>query len=463
MMTGRAGRMMIILFMALIVVTGCSKDTAEPEAKKQPDGIKQHQLRQGGRLNPNDADHVWPPKQGQGARPEARPQQLGRIHPPDEGSQQRTYESDSGMIRRPAPAPPVPQAEQGSMDMKAKRDDSSASHRPIVPDDVRGIYVSGWIAGGKESMDRMIRLVERTDLNAMVIDVKNDYGQLTYRSSLPQVTELGADGRPAIRDMPGLLKRLKAKGIYTIGRVVAFKDPYLAQARSEYAFHRKDGKVWRDRKGKAWVDPYHPDVRAYNIAIAKEAASLGFDEIQFDYVRFPDNGAEMDRLVSYHRDPGMTKQEVIGQFLQDARDALHASGAIVSADVFGMVTSSQDDMGIGQTWRRIAPVVDVISPMIYPSHYTSGIYGIRHPDLEPARIVQQAVADARSRNGWLEREGRETAVIRPWLQAFTAKWIDPHQPYREAEIREQIEAVRSAGARQFLLWNPSCQYDYGAS
>jgi len=331
---------------------------------------------------------------------------------------------------------------------------------PEVPDDIRGIYVSGWIAGSRKPMERLIRLVDETDLNAMVIDVKNDYGKLTYRSALPEVRAAGADRDPAVRDMAGLLRRLKAKRIYTIGRVVVFKDPLLARAKPEWAFHTKSGALWRDQKGRPWVEPYRPEVRAYNIAIAKEAAALGFDEIQFDYVRFPDNGDAMDRIVRYRNPEGWTKREAIGRFLREAREALHASGTALSADVFGLVTTAHDDMGIGQTWREIAPAVDAISPMVYPSHYDRGTYGIRHPDLAPSAIVRHALDDAGRRNRVLSSEGKKPGRIRPWLQAFTATWVRPHQPYRAGEIRAQIRAAEAAGVKQFLLWNPSCTYDY---
>lgn len=336
--------------------------------------------------------------------------------------------------------------------------DSAAA--PAVPEGVRGIYVSGWIAGSGEPMERLIRLVDATDLNAMVIDVKNDYGRLTYRSSLPEVRAVGADREPLVRDMAGLIRRLKAKRIYTIGRIVVFKDPLLARAKPEWAFRTKSGGLWRDRKGQPWVEPYLPEVRAYNIAIAKEAAALGFDEIQFDYVRFPDNGEAMDRAVRYRNPAGWTKREAIGRFLREARDALLPAGTPVSADVFGLVTTARDDMGIGQTWREIAQAVDVISPMVYPSHYAEGTYGIRHPDLKPAAIVRRALEDAGRRNRILAAEGKRPARIRPWLQAFTAAWLSPHRPYRAEEIREQIRAAEAAGVTEFLLWDPACTYDY---
>jgi hypothetical protein len=168
----------------------------------------------------------------------------------------------------------------------------------------------------------------------------------------------------------------------------------------------------------------------------------------------------MDRVVRYRNPAGGTKREAIGRFLRDAREALHEADAAVSADVFGLVTTARDDMGIGQTWREIASAVDVISPMVYPSHYARGTYGIRHPDLQPAAVVRHALDDAVRRNRVLAAEGKHPARIRPWLQAFTASWLSPHQVYRAEEIHEQIRAAGEAGVRQFLLWDPACTYDY---
>ncbi|WP_407945104.1 putative glycoside hydrolase [Paenibacillus glycinis] len=325
---------------------------------------------------------------------------------------------------------------------------------------VRGIYVSGWVAGSKHRLDRLIQLVDKTDLNAMVIDVKNDYGQLTYHSSLPVVKAIGADRHVAISDIKGLLHKLKAKNIYVIGRIVTFKDPLYAKKHPAMALQKRGGGVWRDAQGKAWLDPFQQQVRTYNTAIAEEAAAIGFDEVQFDYVRFPDNGSKVDREVSYHNTQGRSKPQIISSFLREARGPIHAKGARVSADVFGLVTSSTNDMGIGQSWRGVSGAVDVISPMTYPSHYSTGMYGVKQPDLSPYAIIRHALTDAQHRNAVMRSGNASTAAIRPWLQSFTARWVHPHQTYGAEQVNKQVQAARDLGIREFLLWSSNCKYDY---
>jgi len=450
---------------ALMLLGGCSTREMPQEVGQAP--VMPKAIMQGASPvpeAPSSSSSIYP-------KTEARPKQLGRIQEQD-GQQSRQQQAKSKQDKHEQTK--HEQAKQKpARQHQAKRQAANLLPRPVssrslqkmpeppdVPDEVRGIYVSGWVAGGTKAMGKLTRLVEQTDLNAMVIDVKNDFGQLTYDSKLPAVDMLGADANPAIRDLPALLQRLKAKGIYTIGRVVVFKDPLLAKRRTEWAIHTKNGKQWQDRTGIPWVDPYHPDVRAYNIAIAEEAARLGFQEIQFDYVRFPDNAEEMDKVVRYHNPEGRPKEDVIGSFLRDARPVLHQAGAALSADVFGLVTSSRDDMGIGQTWRQVASSVDAVSPMTYPSHYSDGTYGIRHPDLEPDKVIRRAMEDAVYRNKILAGEGKKPGVVRPWLQAFTATWVHPHQSYQADEINQQVRAAKQAGIRQFLLWSSNCKYSY---
>lgn len=330
--------------------------------------------------------------------------------------------------------------------------------RPRSP--VRGIYVSGWIAGSSSRLKKLIKLVDDTDLNAMVIDVKNEYGMMTYRSELREVRELGAGNQPAIADIKGLIKQLKSKDIYVIGRIVAFKDPLYARKKPSQALQKRSGGVWKDHQGNRWLNPFQHDVRSYNIAIAAEAAKLGFDEIQFDYVRFPDNGARVDREVAFDGRGKQGKGEIIGQFLSDARKQIHLEGVRLSADVFGLVTSYKEDLGIGQTWRSIAPAVDVISPMTYPSHYSSGIYGVKQPDLQPYSIIRHAMIEAQESNAILRENNLGTAKIRPWLQGFTAVWVHPHQRYGARQIRQQIQAAKEQGVNEFLLWSSNCRYEY---
>ncbi|NEW08934.1 putative glycoside hydrolase [Paenibacillus sp. SYP-B3998] len=323
---------------------------------------------------------------------------------------------------------------------------------------VKGIYVSAWSAVGKK-FEQLIQLVEQTDLNAMVIDVKNDSGQVTYPSVVPLVNEIGANSHTIIGDIKSKLQRLKQNGIYTIARIVVFKDPYLSKKKSNYTLLTRSGNVWRDSKGTSWVDPYKEEVWDYNIQIAKEVAELGFDEIQFDYVRFPDNGKKVDREVNFDNPQHWTKAQVIEAFLKRAKERVGGQ-AFLSADVFGMTTSSDNDMGIGQEWTRISKQVHFISPMLYPSHYSSGIYGVKNPDLQPYAIISKAISDAISKNDQLERANTSIAEIRPWYQDFTATWVKPHKTYGSVDVREQIKAAKEHGIEQFLLWNSNSMYSY---
>jgi hypothetical protein len=323
---------------------------------------------------------------------------------------------------------------------------------------VKGIYVSAWSAVGKK-FEQLIQLVDQTDLNAMVIDVKNDSGQVTYSSAVPLVNEIGANSNVIINDMKAKLQKLKEKGIYTIARVVVFKDPYLSKKISKYAIMSQTGEVWKDTKGIAWVDPHKEEVWDYNIQIAKEAAELGFDEIQFDYVRFPENGSKMNQEVKFDNPQQWTKAQVIEAFLKRANQRVGGQ-AYLSADVFGLTTSSENDMGIGQDWSMISKQVHYICPMLYPSHYSSGIYGVKNPDFQPYAIISKAISDAITKNELLKKANTEIAEIRPWYQDFTATWVKPHKTYGTEDVNEQIKAAKEHGVEQFLLWNSNSNYSY---
>jgi hypothetical protein len=328
---------------------------------------------------------------------------------------------------------------------------------PKMPKAVKGIYVSARKANGA-SLEQLIRLVNDTELNAMVIDVKNDSGQVAYDSQIAMANEIRSDDTKPIADIRGLLRHLKENGIYAIARIVVFKDPYLSKIRNDLAMRTKAGKVWHDKKGISWADPYQPDVQTYNIDIAKEAAQLGFDEIQFDYVRFPENGDKVDQEVRFRNPQHQSKPELISSFLQKAKASV--PNVPVSADVFGLTASVSGDMGIGQEWNRISPVIDTISPMVYPSHYGDGALGIARPDLQPYAVVKRALQDALSKNQRLRQQQKSAAQVRPWLQDFTTKRGNHHQAYRLRQLREQIKAAEELGIDQYLLWNSSCTYTY---
>lgn len=318
---------------------------------------------------------------------------------------------------------------------------------------VKGIYVTGPMAGSA-SMDGLISMVDETELNAMVIDIKNDEGDLTCEMGLDSAEELGACAG-YIADIEGLMAKLKDHDIYTIARIVCFKDPHLAAGRQELALRKPDGTLVADAGGLAFVNPCRREVWEYIVDVAVGAARLGFDEVQFDYVRFP-VGEDAD-AADYGEGVKETKEQTITEFLTYAADRLHGEGIVLGADIFGTIIGSETDAGrVGQDYPSVASVVDVVCPMVYPSHYAAGSFGLDVPDAHPYETIRGALE-------WSVRElqsvdpGRR-AVVRPWLQSFTATWVPGHIPYGEKEIREQIRAVYDAGYEEWILWNASNRY-----
>lgn len=323
-----------------------------------------------------------------------------------------------------------------------------------VPPAVKGIYVTGPVAG-HERMEEIIQLVEETELNAVVIDVKNDDGYITYAMSSETAEALGARVK-YVKDMPALVERLHEKGIYVIARIVAFRDPHLAEAKPEWSVHRTNGSIYYDNSGLAWVNPYKREVWDYLIEVAECAVADGFDEIQFDYVRFSTEIKSGE--VDYGEDSAtVSKTEIITQFTQYAHDQISPLGVYVSADVFGTIIDNSYDSGIvGQDYAAISSNLDVICPMIYPSHYASGVYNQKYPNSAPYEMIAGAMQASEAKLSGLSEA--ERPIVRPWLQDFTASWIKPYHAYGAAEVREQIQAVYDAGYTEWILWNASNRY-----
>lgn len=329
---------------------------------------------------------------------------------------------------------------------------------------VKGIYVTGPKAGSA-GMEDLIRLVDETELNAMVIDVKNDEGNLTFRltnEEIPQdipvldrISEMQA-GIRYIRDIQTMMQELKDHNIYTIARIVCFKDPILAAAQPELALTKPDGKPVTDANGLAWVNPYRQEVWEYLTELAEMAADLGFDEIQYDYVRFP-VGSDAD-AADYGVDmEAYPKRQAIQDFLSYAGDRLHEKGCVVTADVFGTIIGSETDVQtVGQDYTALGQTVDAISPMVYPSHYANGVFGLKVPDAHPYETVSAAMQGSAEELQSIPEA--ERAVVRPWLQAFTATWVPGHISYNGTQIREQIQAVYDAGYEEWILWNATNRY-----
>lgn len=254
---------------------------------------------------------------------------------------------------------------------------------------VRGIYVSGPMAG-TAGMDELIRLVDETELNALVIDVKNDDGYLTCDLNVPFAEQIGAQ-KHYVKDMPALIRKCKEKGIYLIARIVAFKDPVLAEAMPELSLHKTDGSIFYDKSGLAWVNPYRTEVWDYLVSVGVAAVQLGFDEVQFDYVRFSTDSG-MKQVDFGDSAQGKTKMDAITGFTEYASEKLHDMGAAVSADVYGVVIDSRIDQEIvGQDYAEMCRSLDAISPMVYPSHYGPYNYNIPIPDAQPYDTVLAAM------------------------------------------------------------------------
>ncbi|KON89423.1 GTP-binding protein [Sporosarcina globispora] len=327
------------------------------------------------------------------------------------------------------------------------------------PDAVRGIYVTGHSAGG-EKFNNLVKMMDDTDLNAMVIDVKDDWGNLTY---IPEASSPYHEiGKPYIKDPKKILKTMEEKQIYPIARVVVFKDSVLANKKPEWSFN-EGNEVWKNGRGESFVNPFVKEVWDYNVGIAIEAAKMGFQEIQFDYVRFPEGFEHRDSSLKYSMgvyeklkiENVQKRVSAVTDFVEYARKQLEPYGVKVSVDIFGYTATLPEAPGIGQNFSKISEHVDVISSMIYPSHWTS-YFGIAKPDLEPYKLVSEY---AKLENKKLE-ELDSPPVSRPWLQDFTASYLGAgnYKKYGKAEVESQIKALKEQGINEFLLWNAGNSY-----
>lgn len=322
------------------------------------------------------------------------------------------------------------------------------------PDNVRGLYVNAWAAGSRNRLAGLLEIAARTEINTFVIDIKDATGYISHATELAAAHEIGATEEIRIRDLPGVLDRLEQAGIYPIARIVVVKDPLLSAARPELAVQDTAGGVWVDSKGTIWLNPYNTEVWRYHVALAREVALLGFPEIQWDYVRFPDAPASDHARSIYPGAAGQSKPEAIRAFLEYTRDELADLDVEVTADVFGITTTASRDVGVGQVWESFIDVVDVALPMVYPSHYQPGSSGFDSPNAHPYEIVRRALRDAVRRSALVDGAG----MTRPWLQDFSLG-----EPiYAAPEVRAQIQAAYDAGVEQWILWNPGSSYTQDA-
>src|SRR5256886_1557153 len=365
----------------------------------------------------------------------------------------------------PPPAPPAPPEVPGALP-PAPADQAHVTLRPIelryvqqetllVPQTsaIKGLYVNAW-AFGSPKLWHLVRLADETEINAFVVDVKDDTGCLLYPSAVPTAQQIGANACTRAKDAKARLDTLAAHGIYAIARIVVAKDPLLAERKPSWSVKdRTTGGLWRDRIHSAWVDAYNDSVWIYSAQLAQEAVRLGFNEVQFDYVRFPDEPKEaMAQAIFAARKPGETQREGVQAGIAILTHRIQPLGVPVTFDIFGLTSSATGDLGIGQVWEDFVSVADVVLPMVYPSHYYKGSYGLAWPNGEPYRVVRNALSEALERSRPLAR----AATIRPYLQAFTLGRRKPR--YTPHEIREQIRAAEELGIDTWVLWNPRSVY-----
>ena len=316
---------------------------------------------------------------------------------------------------------------------------------------VKAAYLTYYGIGDRGIRERVLGLVARTELNAVVIDVKGDRGLIPYRTSVPLALAAGAQGPVIIKEFDAMLADFKARGIYTIARVVAFKDNVLAHHRPDLAIvDTRTGKPWIDNEKLAWVDPTREEVWDYLIAVAREAIAKGFDEVQFDYVRFPTDGRLSAARYSRPNTQAV-RLETIGGFLAKARRELGPTGAFLAADVFGYTAFNDNDTDIGQRVEELAPHLDYLCPMVYPSGYHKGIPGVRNPVENPFEVVKESVRLTRKRSAGL------AVQVRPWLQDFRDYAFD-RRIFGPREVRAQIRGSDEGGGSGWMLWNPRNDY-----
>ena len=323
---------------------------------------------------------------------------------------------------------------------------------------VKALYLTGWTVGSSERVQHFIEVAKNTEINSYVIDIKDDDGYVGYESNVPAVREAGAWKNKY--DVDSVIKAFHDNDVHIIGRLVCFKDPVYSSKNPSLAIKRTDGSLWKESLGggkyATWLNPYEKETWDYIISIAKEAVERGFDEIQFDYVRFPNGIKKVTDFSRYNKE----KYEAINEFLAYVKKEL--PDVPISADVFGIICESPADTeDIGQYLELVGKDIDYISPMVYPSHYAVGqtVNGVTFskPDLEPYGVVYNSLIKAKNRIAQVEDY---KADIRPYLQNFTASWLEAgyYKQYGPEEVREQIKAVYDAGYEEWIIWNPSNKY-----
>jgi hypothetical protein len=317
--------------------------------------------------------------------------------------------------------------------------------RPIK---VKALYLTFWGASNNsKTLKNILELIDKTEANAIVVDIKNEYGSTLFLTSFKQANSYGAHNDRTNRDIKKFMKTMKEKNIYTIARIVTFKDELQAVNNLDYAIKRDDANqtIWRNHDNIAWVDPFDERSHDYTISIAEEAAKVGFDEINFDYIRFP---AKKGLLYS-KKNSQKNRIKAIGRFLDKARARLRKYGVFISVDTYGNICWAKDDNGIGQTVSSLASHADYLAPMLYPSGFSSGSFYFKYPSEYPYVVVFRSIKTIRDRI--------PSERVRPWLQYFR-DYTRRKKEYKRDEIQAQIRATEDAGANGWMMWSPSSKY-----
>jgi hypothetical protein len=314
---------------------------------------------------------------------------------------------------------------------------------------VRALYVNRFAAQSSKRMKQLIQIADETEINALVIDMKDEFG-LNYSPNNPSFARnAGTSG--TVKNLPALLDTLRAHKILPIARMVVFKDSVTARVHPEWTIRRQDNSIWRDKKGIAWVNPYHHELWDYNIGVAEELVKMGFGEIQFDYIRFPEPYPSLPTQV-FPDSKGVSKPDLLAEYLKNAKGRINKLGARSTADIFGLVTTVGGPLEVGQYWEKISPNVDVMLPMVYPSHYPHGELGLASPNAEPYKVLDISLSKAKQRDAKLGITGEH---VRPWLQAFTLG----KPPYGPSELSAQKKGAYDAGYDGWVLWNPGSKFE----
>jgi hypothetical protein len=315
---------------------------------------------------------------------------------------------------------------------------------------VRALYVNRFAAQSTKRMKQLIQIADETEINAFVIDLKDEFGLNYTPSNAEWAKNAGTSG--TIPRMAALLDTLRAHKILPIARMVVFKDSVTARLNPQHTIRKEDGSVWRDKKGLAWVNPYDRKIWEYNIGVAEELAKMGFGEIQFDYIRFPEPYKSLPNQV-FPDNRGEAKPAALASFLKEANGRLDKVGVRTTADIFGLVTTVGGPLEIGQWWEKLAPVTDVLLPMVYPSHYPRGSFNIPSPNAAPYEVLKIALCKARERDTKIGVTTPEH--VRPYLQAFTLG--TPH--YGPEQLNAQKKATYDCGYDGWVLWSPGSKYE----